>query len=141
MPDETPAAPALGFSVNAKLNNKRDITVQSFVPLDADPAAIAKILDKVLDQLDRQDTRYRLKDLHTLLENDENTLANHVTQVADLQNAYVNEHAASGRRGEFALKGQQKTNVENLQKTITGLRDRIGKIKAEIVEGTKMVQV
>jgi len=139
MPDDT--APALGFSIVATLNNKRQITVQSFVPLDTSKEEIAKTLDKILDQLDRQDTRYRLHDLKILLERDEKSLAQHISQAADLQNAYVAEHAASGRRGEYEPKGTQKTNIENVRKTIEALKEQVAKIKVEIKEGESLVKV
>lgn len=143
MPDETPAAtaPALGFSISAKLNNKREIVVQSHVPLDMPAEEVSKILDGILDQLDRQDTRYRLKDLYTMVEVDTTNIATHREQAADLQNKYAAEFAASGRRGEFRLAGQQKTNVDNLHKTIEGLTERVTKVKLEIAEAEKLLGV
>lgn len=136
MPDDAPApsAPALGFSITANINQKRQIVVQSFVPLDAEPAEISKVLDKALDQIDRAENRYLLRDLKLVLENDENTLKQHVEKVADLQNAYQREWMASGRRGDFKLAGVQKTNVENVQKTIEGLKDRVARTKTQIEE-------
>ena len=54
-------APALGFSITANIEGDRQIVVQSFVPLDAEPGDIDALLDKVMRRLDRQKAYYEVE--------------------------------------------------------------------------------
>lgn len=136
MPDDTPAgsAPALGFSITANIHDRSQIVAQSFVPFDATDDDIDKALDKVMRALDRQAAKYQIKDLKRKLEFEDLALKNQIEKVADFQNAAANEHAASGRRGEFKLNKQQKVGLENHRKTIEGMKYNVERYKVNIAE-------
>lgn len=139
MPDdeEAPAA-VLGISLEAKFNASRSAVFQTHVPLGADPKEIYKQFAKVCDIADRREEFYLLKGLKITLERDEEALKSTIDGIANLRTAYENEWGAGGRRGEFKLQGQQKTNVENQNNGAQALRDRIAKVKTEIAELEKL---
>ncbi len=136
MPDDTPAgsAPALGFSITANIHDRSQIVAQSFVPFDASDEQVDAALDKVMRALDRQAAKYQVKDLKKKMEFEEIALKNQVEKVADFQNAAANEHATSGRRGEFKLNKQQEVGLENHRKTIEGMKYNVERYRVNIAE-------
>ena len=68
------------------------------------------------------------------LERDTESLKQETEKVGRLEQSYRDEFAASGRKGGYELRGQQKTNVENQKGALQALRDRIAKVRSEIAE-------
>jgi hypothetical protein len=137
MPEDTPAAPsapALGFSITSNITDRSQIVVQSFVPLDASDEQINDTLDKVMKACDRQRAKYQLKDFKLKMEMEEAALADQISKVADLQNSYVNEHATSGRRGEFKPSANQTAAINNARKTIEGMKFNVERYRANLAE-------
>lgn len=133
MPDETPV-PLLGISVEAKFNQSRSVVFQTHIPLDSDPKEIYKKFSEVCEVLDRREEFYLLKGLRITLERDTESLKQETEKVGRLEESYRAEFAASGRKGTYELRGQQRTNVENQKGALQALRDRIAKVKSEIAE-------
>lgn len=140
MPDETPAVPRplLGISLEAKFNQSRSVVFQTHVPLDADPKEIYKQFSKVCEIADRREEFYLLKGLYITLERDTAQLVADRAKVANLEDSYRREFETSGRRGDYKLSGQQKTNVENQKGALTALEDRIKRVRSEIAELEKL---
>lgn len=135
MPDETPVqVPAIGFSVETKFNQTRTVVTQFHVGLGTEPKEIYQALTKVLDVVDRAHERDLIKGLKITLDRDTAQLETDRIRVANLEDAYRNEHVANGRKGEFKLHGQQKTNVDNQRSGLAALEDRIRKVRSEIAE-------
>lgn len=125
---------AITFSIEAKINQGRSIVAQTAISRDAPLANINAVLDKVHSALDRQEAKALVKGLKITLERDTKQLQQQVEQVGALKKSYENEWAASGRRGSFELRGQQKSNVENQEKSLAALKERIDTIKRDIGE-------
>lgn len=138
MPDTKAPAALIGFSIEAKFNQSRSVVAQTHVPLDTNPKEIYRQLAKVCEVLDRREEFYLLKGLKITLERDEAQYKTQVEQLGNLENSYRNEFAATGRKGGYELRGQQKTNVENQRTSLKALKDRIDKIKIEIAELEKL---
>lgn len=148
MPEDTPAAPALGFSITSNITDRSQIVVQSFVPLDASSEEINAVLDKVMKACDRQRAKYLIDDCKLKLTMEENSLAaqkkvleTNVSKLADLKNAYQNEWDTSGRKSEFKMSHQQQSNVErvqtdieNMKKTVEAMEQNVARNRASIVE-------
>ncbi len=134
MPDETPAPTLIAITIEGKFNQSRTVVMQTTIPLAADPKDIYKEFSKVCDVMDRREEFYLLKGLKITLDRDEAQLKTQIEQVANLEESYQREWAATGRKGTFELKGQQKTNVENQRGSLKALGDRIEKVKSEIAE-------
>lgn len=136
MPEDTPApaAPALGFSITSNITDRSQIVVQSFVPLDATDDDINKVLDKVMLAVDRQRAKYQIKDFRLKLDMEEASLADQRNKVADLQNAYLNEHTASGRRGDYKPTVNQRVAVDNARKTIEAMTHNVERYRANLAE-------
>ena len=71
----TAAAPALGYSIVANLDGKRQITAQYFVAGDEDMAAIHANVDRTMRVIDRQVARYEIEEKAEDLAKLRNTLA------------------------------------------------------------------
>jgi hypothetical protein len=127
-------AVAITFTIEAKINQGRSIVAQTAIARDADAKTINEIMDKVAAALDRQEAKALIKGLKITLERDNKTLENTVNQVANLKTAYENEWASTGRKGPFELRGQQKSNVENQEKSLQALKERIDTINRDIKE-------
>ena len=125
---------AITFSIEAKINQGRSIVAQTAISRDASPEAINAVLDKVHAALDRQEAKALIKGLKITLERDSKTLETQVSAVEQLKQAYENEWSASGRKGSFELRGQQRSNVENQQKSMETLKERINTIKRDRAE-------
>jgi len=125
---------AITFSIEAKINQGRSIVAQTAVARDAPASEINEILDKVHAALDRQEARALIKGLKITLERDTKQLENTVKAVADLKVAYEQEWMASNRKGSFELRGQQRTNVENQEKSMDAMRERIATIERDLKE-------
>ena len=139
MPDETPVhAPLLAISLEAKFNASRSVVFQTHVPLGSDAKEIYKQFSKVCEIADRREEFYLLKGLRITLERDEAQLKIDIEKIANLKNAYEAEWMAGGRRGNYELKGQQRTNIDNQMGSIQALKDRIEKVKSEIAELEKL---
>lgn len=135
MPDDKEApAPALGFSIEAKLTQNRTITAQFFVERDCKKEKIDTQLDKVFASLERQEAKGLVKGLKITLERDKATLRAQTDSLANLKASYENEWKISGRRGDYKLVGQQLTNVNNVTTSISGLKDRISQVERDLKE-------
>ncbi len=150
MPDDTPATnvPALGFSLTANIDGGRQIVFQSFVPLDASPEQQRDAVDRALDLADYSEKRYTIKGLKIALASHEEALRKtekaveeQNAKIGSLTAAYEREWNASNKRGEFELKGVQKTNIdnanvtlENNKQSIINLRDQIARTQEKIAE-------
>lgn len=137
MPDDSaPVKPAtvIGISIEAKFNQSRSVVFQTHVPLDAPPEEQYRILNGLCAVLDRQEEFYLLKGLRITLERDEKQYLQQTEQLIALEDAYRREYDASGRRGDYKLQGQQKTNVDNQRTSLRALKDRIEQLKSQVAE-------
>lgn len=125
---------AITFSIEAKINQSRSIVAQTAVPRDAEVGEINAVLDKVAGALDRQEAKALLKGLKVTLERDRKQFDRQVDQVAKLRQTYESEWAAQNRRGPYELRGQQKSNIENQEASLTALDERIKTIERDIEE-------
>jgi hypothetical protein len=129
-----PGEPAIGFSLDCKINDRRAFVIQTYLPIDAPPKQINQILDRLLVSADRQEVRYRLKDMRLLLEKAEAELPMHEKKLVEFENNTVLHHRESGRRADFSWKGNAATNRENLIQSVAMARVSIDRIKKGIAE-------
>lgn len=148
MPDGTPAAPALGFSITSNITDRSQIVVQSFVPLDATDEQINDTLDKVMKACDRQRAKYLVNDFklkaqleEQSLEAQKKVMQDRIAKLADLKNTYQAEWTSSQRRGEFKMTTTQESNVskvqseiENMGKTVEAMAQNVERYKSNLAE-------
>lgn len=136
MPKDTigPGEPAIGFSLDCKINDRRAFVIQTYLPISASPAEINAMLDKLHASADRQEVRYRLKDMKLLLEKAEQELPLHEKKLVEFEESAVRRHRTSGRRADFEWKGNDATNRDNLIQTVAMTRVNIERIKKGIAE-------
>jgi hypothetical protein len=129
-----PGEPAIGFSIDCKVNDRRAMVIQTYLPLDAAPKQINEILDRLLVAADRQEVRYRLKDMRLLLEKSEQELPMHEKALVEFEESTVRRHKVSGRRSDFEWKGNDATNRDNKLQNVAMARVNIERIKKGIAE-------
>ena len=129
-----PGEPAIGFSIDCKVNDRRAMVIQTYLPIDAEPKAINALLDRLLVAADRQEVRYRLKDMRLLLEKAEAELPMHEKKLVEFEGSAVRKHQESGRRADFVWKGNDATNRDNLIQSVAMARVNIDRIKKGIAE-------
>ena len=129
-----PGEPAIGFSIDCKVNDRRAMVIQTYLPIDADSKQINELLDRLLTAADRQEIRYRLKDMRLLLEKAEMELPLHEKKLAEFEESAVRRHQANGRKADFAWKGNDATNRDNLLQSVAMARVNIDRIKKGIAE-------
>lgn len=129
-----PGEPAIGFSFDCKINDRRAVVIQTYLPIDSTPEQINAIFTKCTDAADRLEVKYRLKDLRLLLEKHQQELPMHEKDLAQFEEAQVREHRQSNRRGEFAWKGAAETNRNNKVQNVAALRHRVKQTEDAIKE-------
>jgi hypothetical protein len=129
-----PGEPAIGFSVDCKINDRRAYVTQSYLPITASPKEINELLDRLLAAADRQEVRYRLKDMRLLLEKAEQELPLHEKDLVKFEETTVREHQASGRRSDFQWKGALAASRDNKIQNVAMARVNIDRIKKGIAE-------
>lgn len=150
-----PAA-ALGYSIVSNLDGNRQITVQCFVAEDESDEVVNAKLDRVFRVIDRQKARYDIVSedeemakekatLHQLQEDlarvdadfeaTQSGLNEEIIKIdAQGQEAFLkgyNDHAASGRRGEYNPSGASKAQLTNIGMAKKNIEDTLKKNEAE----------
>lgn len=129
-----PGEPAIGFSIDCKVNDRRAMVIQTYLPIDAHSKVINEVMDRLLTAADRQEVRYRLKDMRLLLEKSEQELPLHEKKLVEFEDSAVRRHAAGGRKSDFAWKGNDAANRDNLIQNVAMARVNIDRIKKGIAE-------
>jgi hypothetical protein len=129
-----PGEPAIGFSIDCKINDRRAMVIQTYLPIDATPKLINALLDRALVAADRQEVRYRLKDMRLLLEKSEQELPLHEKDLVKFEETTVREHQARGRRGDFQWNGALASSRDNKIQSVAMCRVNIDRIKKGIAE-------
>jgi hypothetical protein len=129
-----PGEPAIGFSLDCKINDRRAFVIQTYLPIDAEPKQVNQLLDRLLIAADRQEVRYRLKDMRLLLEKSEAELPMHEKKLVEFEDSAVRRHKVGGRKADFEWKGNDATNRDNLLQSVAMARVNIDRIKKGIVE-------
>ena len=129
-----PGEPAIGFSLDCKINDRRAFVIQTYLPIDAMPKQINELLDRLLRAADRQEVRYRLKDMRLLLEKSEQELPLHEKDLVKFEDTTVREYQASGRKANFEWKGALASARDNKIQSVAIARVNIDRIKKGIAE-------
>jgi hypothetical protein len=129
-----PGEPAIGFSLDCKINDRRAFVIQTYLPIDAQPKQINELLDRLLISADRQEVRYRLKDMRLLLEKAMAELPMHEKALVEFEESAVRRHKESNRRSDFEWKGNDATNRDNKIQSVAMARVSIDRIKKGIAE-------
>lgn len=148
--------PAIGYSITANLDDRRQIVVQCFVDEDADDGTVKAKLDRALSFVDRAVARYSIKKLRDELAQHEVATKNgrenldklnqefeHAQAAREVEIAAMSEkiddeirHAKakfeqSGRRGDFHLNGAPEANVRNMRVSMEQVKTAMAKAKSE----------
>lgn len=125
---------AVGFSLNAEINPKRSLVMQTHVASDTSQQEMFGLLTKLCSVADTLDTRYRLIDIKLLLQKAKEELPVHEKKLTDYEHQTIRDYNRSGRKSEFEWKGQAFTNRENLLTTIAACRINIARFEKAIAE-------
>jgi len=132
---------AIGISLNMQIDSRRQLCFQTAISQSASADELNKVLDKMFAAGDRKVDLYETTETIKILEN---TIKSNSSKVEawqkDLvhldekqQDAY-NEHATSGRRGEFRQDPKEKAARDNLLMNIKGFEELLKKDEEKIAE-------
>jgi len=149
-------APALGMSIQVDLGSGRVATLQTFVDSTCSIFELNAMLDKMTHAGDRQRAHYKIEELERDLKQEQKLLAQHADDLAridkDFDEAQArrydtaekmqktvdtfmatarDNHVSSGRRADFALKGREKSHVDQVTSGIKKIKDEIDTAQRE----------
>ena len=131
---------ALGIQFSAGIGKEKSLVLTAGVPLEMSYESINKILDKIAAAIDRQELKYRLRDMTDFIEKCEGDLERNRVQLATYRSAAEATFAASGRRGEFQPTGRQKSELENYANSETHLISQIRKLREQASDIKKKIE-
>ena len=130
---------ALGIQFSAGIGKEKSLVLTAGVPLDMSYDDMNKILDKIAAAIDRQELKYRLRDVTDFIEKCEADLERNRLQAAMGRSAAEATFAASGRKGEFQPTGRQKADMENYANSETHLIAQIRKLREQADDMRKKI--
>lgn len=126
--------PAISVQYSVGFGQDRQLTLTTGVPLDADPSEINPVLDKIVSAVERQRVRYTLEQTRMALLNAEQDVHQYMKQYADQEAGYMAEWAAQNKRGDWRPFGNQKQQLENLNKNRETSAERVRQLRKTIGE-------
>lgn len=118
-------SPAIGFSINYQIDDRRGIVAQTHVPQDASSATMDEVLDRIFTSIDRRVTMFKLEDWHRKLANDQKQLKRLEEDYARIGEVHLAAWEASGKRGAFKLDTKQEQDKRNAESTLERYRQEI----------------
>jgi hypothetical protein len=122
---------ALGIQFSAGIGKEKSLVLTAGVPLNMSYADMNKILDKVAAAIDRQELRYRLRDLTDFIEKCEGDLERNRVQQANYSSAAEAAWGMTNRQGPFKPSGKQVNELQNYANTETHLIGQIKKLREQ----------
>jgi hypothetical protein len=126
--------PAIGISLDCKINDRRALVIQTYLPRDAANGAVYHLLEKCLHAADILEVRYRLKDLRLLLEKTLEELPIHERKAKDFQERAYIKHQQGNRRGEFKFSQAEQSSFDNMTTNVATCRENIKRFEKAIAE-------
>jgi TolA-binding protein len=131
---------ALGVQFSAGIGKEKSLVLTAGVPLDMPYAGINAILDKIAAAIDRQELKYRLRDMTDFIEKCEGDLERNRVQLATYRSAVEATFSVSGRKGEFQPTGRQKAELDNYSNSETHLIAQIRKLREQADDMRKKIE-
>lgn len=133
--DETKGvAPALGISVNAQVDARRQIVFQTHVDAASTVEDINKLLDKLNTTVDRQVAFYQIEELENALERDTQILYSINHNMAEVEANARMKYEATGKRSEFKLSVQETMQKKQAQDNVTRQTEIVALARKRLAE-------
>lgn len=133
--------PALGVSINAQVDGKRQIVFQTHVASDAPQAEIDALLDKLNASIDRSVAFYEIGLLEDALERDKQILYSIKHNMDNIEENMRVKYEASGKRGEFKLSSQEKMQKTQAHDNLTRQTEIVKLAESRLAEARKKAGV
>lgn len=130
----SPDVAALGFSYSITLDDKRQLVLQTHLPLDGSVGDLNNALDKMSRAADRQAAKYLAKALRRSLAMQTKQLRRVTEDLAHQDDASQLAFKASGKKGVYRLNDQQEANRRNVLVTQERFKEEIADIERELKE-------
>jgi hypothetical protein len=126
--------PAIGISLDCKINDRRALVIQTYLPRDAENGAVYHLLEKCLNAADILEVRYRLKDLKLLLEKTVEELPVHEKKAQEYQENAYRKYLQGQRKGDFKFSGAEQASFDNMTTNVAACRENIKRFEKAIAE-------
>ena len=137
-------APALGISLNAQLDARRQLVLQTHVPAEYSEEQITKLVSTYNRVIDKQVAYYQVEELENNLERDKQILYSINRNLEDVEAMYAKRYESGNKRGNKLSENEEKQRkqaIDNVkrQTEIVALSERRlkeAKEKAGLTDGT-----
>ena len=126
--------PAIGISLDCKINDRRAVVFQTYLPRDSANGEVYHLLEKCLHAADTLEIRYRLKDLHVFLEKALEELPRQEKKLREFQENAYKKHVQSNRRGEFKFNEAQQASFDHMTTNVAVCREDVKRFEISIAE-------
>lgn len=131
---EAGADAALGFSYEVKIDDKRAVTLQSFLPNSCSQGELNALLDKMSNAADRQAAKHHIKALKRSLSMQTKQLRRVVEDLGRQDDLNQAAWKRANKKGDFRLSNEQEAHRSNVLVTRERFKEEIEDIQREIAE-------
>lgn len=131
---------ALGIQFSASVGKEKSLVLTAGVPLSMSYVGINEVLDKIASAIDRQELKYRLRDMTDFIEKCEGDLERNRVQQATYTSAAEAAWGMTNRQGPFKPSGKQVNELQNYANTETHLIANIKKLREQAADMRKKIE-
>lgn len=131
---ELPQEAAVAITVSTQVAEKRSIVLQTHIGRDDPVDVLHSVLDKLGRGVDRQEAKYRLKDLQLGLEHEKKLYKQLTEDFQRIDEKHAVEWHARGKKGDPVLGANERQHKETAKTNLGRYKESIAKFENEIVE-------
>ena len=134
-PSVRPAEPdglAVALTVSTQIGDKRSIVAQTYIARDHEIDEYHVVLDKLATAIDRQEAKYKLKELQIALEQHHKFKTQLVEDYLRIETKNAEEWKRRGKKGDPELSAAERAAQETAKTNVRRYETEILKIEAEI---------
>lgn len=134
-PSVRPAEPdglAVALTVSAQIGDKRSIVAQTYIARDCEIEEYHNIIDKLACAIDRQEAKYKLKELKIALEQHHKFKGQLLEDYLRIETKNAEEWKRRGKKGDPELSTTERAAKATAETNVRRYETEILKIEAEI---------
>jgi hypothetical protein len=112
----------------------RTLSIQTYIPRDADAAGYNAVLDKLATAADRQEAKGRLIDLQREIAQVRKLIGQHTEDYDRIAAKNQEDHKAAGKSGQPKLSPQERNAQEQAKITAQRYREELVRLEGEILK-------
>ena len=123
---------AAAVTLRVGLGQTRELTLQTYIPRDADVGAYHAVLDKLGAAADRQDAKGRLVDLHREVAQVKKMIGQATEDFNRIEVKNAEDWTAIGKKGAPRLSSQEEQAKKQAKVTVERYHEELQRLEGEI---------